>query len=44
MQQQGMRHPYQVQVWENRLATIERLLNYGERTTLPENSSDGIKR
>lgn len=44
MQQQGMRHPYQVQVWDNRLATIERLLNYGERTTLPENSSDAIKR
>ena len=44
MQQQGMRHPYQVQVWDNRLVTIERLLNYGERTTLPENSSDAIKR
>ena len=44
MQQQGMSHPYQVQVWDNRLATIERLLNYGERTTLPENSSDAIKR
>ncbi|MFP5270627.1 glycoside hydrolase family 10 protein [Coleofasciculus sp.] len=44
MQQQGIRHPYQVQVWDNRLATIERLLNYGGRTTLPENSSDAIKR
>ena len=26
--------PYQVQVWDNRLATIERLLRYGERTAL----------
>jgi uncharacterized lipoprotein YddW (UPF0748 family) len=31
MQQQAVRQPYQVQVWENRLATIEQLLNYGER-------------
>ncbi|HEY9649425.1 MAG TPA: family 10 glycosylhydrolase [Coleofasciculaceae cyanobacterium] len=32
MQQQAVKYPYQVQVWSNRLATIERLLNYGERT------------
>jgi len=44
MQQQQMRHPYQVQVWANRLAAIEQLLNYGERTTVSENSSDAIKR
>ena len=25
-------YPYQVQVWENRLATLYRLLNYGERS------------
>jgi uncharacterized lipoprotein YddW (UPF0748 family) len=31
MQQQATTQPYQVQVWENRLATIERLLHYGER-------------
>jgi uncharacterized lipoprotein YddW (UPF0748 family) len=31
MQQQAIRQPYQVQVWDNRLATIERLLRYGER-------------
>jgi uncharacterized lipoprotein YddW (UPF0748 family) len=34
MQQQASRQPYQVQVWDNRLATIERLLRYGERTAL----------
>ena len=31
MQQQAVRQPYQVQVWENRLATIEQLLHYGGR-------------
>jgi hypothetical protein len=34
MQQQVATQPYQVRVWDNRLATIERLLNYGERTVL----------
>ena len=34
MQPQAATQPYQVQSWENRLATIERLLNYGERTVL----------
>lgn len=34
MQQQTVKQPYQVQVWTNRLATIERLLLYGERTVL----------
>ncbi|MFN6568705.1 family 10 glycosylhydrolase [Dendronalium sp. ChiSLP03b] len=29
--QQAIDNPYQVKVWENRLATIERLLRYGER-------------
>jgi uncharacterized lipoprotein YddW (UPF0748 family) len=34
MGSQSVEHPYQVQVWDNRLATIERLLRYGERITL----------
>jgi uncharacterized lipoprotein YddW (UPF0748 family) len=32
MQNQSVEQPYQVQVWNNRLGTIERLLRYGERT------------
>ncbi|MBF2004520.1 MAG: family 10 glycosylhydrolase [Chlorogloeopsis fritschii C42_A2020_084] len=32
MRLQALDNPYQVRVWENRLATIERLLRYGERT------------
>lgn len=39
MQPQAVKQPYQVQVWENRLATIERLLSYGERTSLNQNTS-----
>ncbi|BAY12185.1 family 10 glycosylhydrolase [Calothrix sp. NIES-2098] len=35
MSQEAMENPYQVKVWENRLATIERLLRYGERRILP---------
>jgi len=31
MRSQALLNPYQVKVWENRLATIERLLNYGQR-------------
>jgi uncharacterized lipoprotein YddW (UPF0748 family) len=31
MREAAMNNPYQVRVWENRLATIERLLRYGER-------------
>ncbi|HAJ60804.1 MAG TPA: hypothetical protein DCP31_17330 [Cyanobacteria bacterium UBA8543] len=34
MQQQSATQPYQVQAWTNRLATIERILLYGERTVL----------
>lgn len=34
MRQEAIDNPYQVKVWENRLATIERLLRYGERHTL----------
>ncbi|NEP12632.1 MAG: family 10 glycosylhydrolase [Symploca sp. SIO2C1] len=30
MREYGKEKPYQVQVWDNRLATIERLLNYGK--------------
>jgi uncharacterized lipoprotein YddW (UPF0748 family) len=32
MEEQAATQPYQIQVWDNRLATIERLLSYGERT------------
>ncbi|WP_347277781.1 family 10 glycosylhydrolase [Coleofasciculus sp. FACHB-SPT9] len=31
MKREGIEQPYQVQVWDNRLATLERLLRYGER-------------
>jgi hypothetical protein len=37
MQQQAVTQPYQVQAWDNRLATIEQLLRYGERTLLNQN-------
>ncbi|HBL62697.1 MAG TPA: hypothetical protein DDZ80_31285, partial [Cyanobacteria bacterium UBA8803] len=40
MQQQVVRQPYQVQVWNYRLATIERLLSYGERTVLKRGMRD----
>ncbi len=32
MQPHAKAHPYQMQVWENRLTTIETLLRYGDRT------------
>jgi hypothetical protein len=34
MRLQALENPYQVKVWENRLATIEKLLRYGERVQL----------
>ncbi len=34
MRQETSENPYQVKVWENRLATIERLLRYGEQRVL----------
>ena len=34
MRSQALQHPYQVQVWSNRLAILERLLDYGERVVL----------
>lgn len=34
MRSQALEYPYQITVWENRLTTIERLLNYGERVVL----------
>jgi hypothetical protein len=34
MRQEAIENPYQVKVWENRLATIERLLRYGEQRLL----------
>ena len=39
MRSQAVKQPYQVQVWENRLATIEGLLRYGERMGLNRNAS-----
>ncbi|NJM24083.1 MAG: family 10 glycosylhydrolase [Richelia sp. SM1_7_0] len=33
MRQHALNNSYQVGVWENRLATIERLINFGERTS-----------
>ena len=39
MQQQAVQQPYQVQVWENRLATIEQLLHYGERIRSRRNAA-----
>ncbi|MEM8779296.1 MAG: family 10 glycosylhydrolase [Cyanobacteria bacterium P01_G01_bin.49] len=34
MNEHQRRHPYQVQVWENRLQTLDKLLAYGERKVL----------
>ncbi|MGH2413749.1 MAG: glycoside hydrolase family 10 protein, partial [Microcystaceae cyanobacterium] len=34
MRQHKATHPYQVQVWENRLETLDRLMSYGDRTVL----------
>jgi uncharacterized lipoprotein YddW (UPF0748 family) len=39
MRSQAVAQPYQVQVWDNRLATIERLLRYGERRVLNQAGS-----
>ncbi|MEA5533975.1 family 10 glycosylhydrolase [Crocosphaera sp. XPORK-15E] len=36
MNQQKRLQPYQVQVWENRLETLEKLLAYGERKVIQE--------
>lgn len=36
MRRQKETNPYQVQVWENRLETLERLLAYGERVVLQQ--------
>jgi uncharacterized lipoprotein YddW (UPF0748 family) len=34
MRLHALENPYQVKVWQNRLATLERLLSYGERVVL----------
>ena len=44
MQQQAVEQPYQVQAWDNRLATIEGLLRYGERTTLNQSRKTAEQR
>ena len=38
MEQQSQKQPYQIEVWENRLETLERLLDYGKRTALSKQS------
>ena len=38
MEQQSQKQPYQTEVWENRLETLERLLDYGKRTALSKPS------
>jgi uncharacterized lipoprotein YddW (UPF0748 family) len=38
MRSQSLENPYQVRVWTNRLATLERLLNYGDRVVLKRES------
>ncbi|MGQ4648268.1 family 10 glycosylhydrolase [Lyngbya aestuarii] len=40
MQQQAIEQAYQVQVWDNRLATIDRLLRYGERAAFGQNRAE----
>ncbi len=40
MVQQRKAQPYQVQAWENRLETLERLLSYGERKVLNRNRAE----
>jgi len=42
MRQQNLHNTYQFKTWENRLATIERLLRYGERR-LDVNSQNRVK-
>ncbi|MGK7915137.1 MAG: glycoside hydrolase family 10 protein [Prochloraceae cyanobacterium] len=44
MQQQKEMHPYQVQAWENRLETLDRLLSYGERQVLNRNRANVAER
>lgn len=38
MRPQSLENPYQVKVWSNRLGTLERLLNYGDRVVLKRES------
>lgn len=38
MRLQALENPYQVKVWSNRLATVDKLLNYGERVVLKQES------
>ena len=44
MGQQKATQPYQVEVWENQLETLERLLSYGERVVFQQNRSGLAKR
>jgi len=44
MRLHSMRNSYQVQIWNNRLASLERLLNYGERVVLKRSNSAASQR
>ncbi|MBE9229252.1 family 10 glycosylhydrolase, partial [Phormidium sp. LEGE 05292] len=44
MRLHSMKNSYQVQTWNNRLASLERLLNYGERIVLKRSNSTAVQR
>ncbi|WP_413279875.1 glycoside hydrolase family 10 protein [Floridanema evergladense] len=44
MRLHSMKNTYQVQTWNNRLASLERLLNYGERIVLKRSTSNTVQR
>ncbi|MCL1463002.1 glycoside hydrolase family 10 protein [Argonema galeatum] len=44
MSQHSTQNSYQVQTWDNRLANLEKLLNYGERVLLNRPNSSATKR
>ncbi|OKH31873.1 hypothetical protein NIES2119_27600 [[Phormidium ambiguum] IAM M-71] len=44
MRLHSMKNNYQVQTWNNRLASLERLLNYGERIVLKRSNSNAVQR
>ena len=44
MRSHSMKNPYQVQTWENRLVSLEKLLNYGERVVLNKQPASTTQR
>lgn len=44
MRLHSMKNNYQVQTWNNRLTSLERLLNYGERIVLKRSNSNAVQR